>query len=146
MQFLRDSEEVAEQELEVFFNASGETIQRGYPVQLGVVTFVDTNGVNVIKAVSTAQANLFAGVAYEDFLPGAYGRVQVTGFCDYALVANHSANATLAGDAMVPVAGQWYLQRSTAGVGVGALCTAMEAIAANAVITPAARKVFLRCR
>lgn len=146
MQFLRDSEDVAELMLEVFFNASGETIQRGYPVQLGANTFVDTNGVNILKAVSTAQANLIGGVSYEDILPGAYGRVQVTGFCDYALVANHSSNATVVGDAMTLVAGQWYLQRSSAGVGIGALCTAMEAIAANAVITPAARKVYLRCR
>jgi len=145
MQFLRESEAVAEQVLEVLYNNSGVTIQRGYPVAFDTRVFADTDGVNVIQPLA-GQLNLFYGVAYEEILAGAYGRVQTQGWCDYALVVAHSVNPTIIGDKLAPVANQWYLQRIAAGDGSGALATALEAIAASGVVTPVVRKVLLRCR
>lgn len=145
MQYLRESEAVAEQVLEVFYNNSGETIQRGYPVGFDARTFADTDGVKVIQT-QTGQEELLAGVAYEDILPGAYGRFQTGGFCDFALVVADAISAVSPGDRLKVVPGQWYLTRMGQGDGTGGLVTAMETIGASGVVNPVPRKVFLRCR
>lgn len=143
MQYLRESEAVAEQVLEVLFNNSGEVIQRGYPVNFDARTFADTDGVKVSKPIS-GQENLFAGIAYETILVGQYGRFQVSGWCDYALVLPDAGLETEIGHALFPVGGQWYLK--TAGTSdVGAMAVSMEFIDAG-VTSPFARKVMLRCR
>lgn len=119
-------------------NASGSTLLRGTPVTLDTVTL---DGVRVTSVITAALLSIFVGVAFEDIPDGSYGRFQKRGYCDYARVAGHGANATAIGDLLVMVAAQTYLQRSGAGSGVIGQIIALEVVGIGAAV--AARKVWL---
>lgn len=132
----------------VAYNASGATILRGYPVCLDVATLDGKPRVTTpLTAGSMSNLSLFYGVAFEDILSGAEGRIQREGYCDYALVANHPSSNTLLGDNLTCLTGQVYLQRGAAGAAAPSYlggAFSLELITANAIITSAIRKIWLR--
>lgn len=123
----------------VYRNASGTTLLKGTPVVLDPAT---ADGV-AITIPAAATLSSFLGIVEEDLADGEYGRVQNSAWCDYARVANHASNATAIGDVLGMLAGQTYLQRIAAADGRPAFAISYTAIAANGVITPVARKVWL---
>lgn len=132
----------------VAYNASGNTILRGYPVCLDIATLDGKPRVTTpLTAGNMNNLSLFYGIAYEDFLSGSEGRIQRDGYCDYAIVANHASNNTLIGDLLICTTGQTYLQRGASGGGAPSYlggAFSLEVIIANAVITPVVRKIWLR--
>lgn len=82
-QRVRDTVEDPGIELVVMRNVGGTTLTRGMPVSLDT-TSPDGVGVSLVKN----GLFLFVGVMYEDVADGLYGRVQKSGFCDYAIFNN----------------------------------------------------------
>jgi hypothetical protein len=135
-----------ERKFHIFRNASGGVLARGTPVIINTATI---DGVGVALA-GAGLLSMFAGISFGpvggaagSIFDGEYGNFQWFGYCDYALVANHPSVATIIGDAVGLVSTKAYLQRIAAGDGLPKFAISLENIPANAVITPAARKVML---
>jgi hypothetical protein len=147
---IRDRPSIADPEraFRVAYNASGATILRGYPVCLDIATLDGKPRITTpLTAGSMSNLSLFYGVAFEDILSGAEGRIQRDGYCDYALVANHPSTNTVIGDLLLCLTGQTYLQRGAAGAAAPSYlggAFSLEVIIANATITPVVRKIWLR--
>jgi len=107
-----------------------------------------TGGVGgyAVTQPTAATLALLCGLADEDILPQAYGRVQIRGLQSVALVINDTVNAIAIGDVLIPVAGQFYLARSAAGSAIATLALSADTYAANAVQTVATKKVHLPFR
>lgn len=99
-QFIRETVADGGAVIEIYRNDSGSTISKGYPVALSGTT---ADGVGITLGSSNY---LHVGVAYEDIIDGAYGRVQVAGYVDYAVV---TSGVTL-GDSLVGSATGYALQ------------------------------------
>jgi hypothetical protein len=120
---------------------AGETITANYPAVWDVGT---ADGVRVTQPVTATLSNL-VGVATADIADSAYGKFQVYGYRASAFVTNDTSQAVAAGDILIPVNAQWYLDRSAAGTGLSGLIMAGEAFATDATPAAANQKVFIRC-
>lgn len=141
----RDVRESAETGyLELYNTSSVLTIPKGGAVVWDYITG-GYEGWGVMQPTAATLA-LLAGLADEDILPAAFGRVQVRGYQSVGLVINDTVTAIAKGDILVPVAGQFYLARSAAGSAIASLVLSADTYAANAVQTVATKKVHLPFR
>jgi hypothetical protein len=81
----------------------------------------------------------------ETVADSSYGKVQIYGYRAAAYVTNDTSQAIAAGNILVPVNGQHYLDYSAASDGKSGLIMAMEAFATAATPAAANKKVFIRC-
>jgi hypothetical protein len=128
------------------FNAQTVTVQDGDVLVWDVGT---PNGVRT-TAVAAGTISLFMGIADGAIAASAYGLAQAYGYKATALVSNDTSIAVVAGDILIPVAAQDYLDRQDSGgavevygVGGTGLVYAAEAIA-TAAATQVTYKVFIR--
>lgn len=130
----------AETVFAMVYNVAGATITNGYPC----VWDISAPDGNRVTQPATATLSLFVGIAAGDITDSSYGKVQCYGYRSSAYVTNSDAQAIAAGDILIPVDGQWYLDYSSAGTGKTGFIFAAEAFATDA--TPAAenKKVFIR--
>jgi len=141
MMFQRINRGDAERVFAIFYNVAGETLTANYPAVWDVGT---ADGVRVTQPVTATLSNL-VGVATADIADSAYGKFQVYGYRASAFVTNDTSQAVAAGDILIPVNAQWYLDRSAAGTGLSGLIMAGEAFATDATPAAANQKVFIRC-
>lgn len=138
----RESLSSPEGDFEVLRNETSETIPVGGAVCFDLVV---ADGVAVAKP-TTATLSAFAGIADEEVAPGDYFRVQRGGWRSTgALVRNDAVTNIEAGDILVPVNGQWYLQRSGASDGKSGFVVAGEFYAAGTLATEL-KKVVIKAR
>lgn len=123
-------------------NVAGATITAGYPVVLDISASV--NG-NRVSKPATATLSLLVGIADETAADSSYMKVQIYGYRASAYVTNDTSQAVAAGNILIPVSAQWYLDYSSASDGKSGFILAAEAFAT--ATTPAAdnKKVFIRC-
>jgi len=140
MIFQRINRTDAEKVFAIFQNVAGATITANYPA---CWTGSSIDGIRVTKP-ATALLSTFVGIANADIADSAYGLFQVYGYRASALVTNDTSQAVAAGDILIPVNAQWYLDYSAAGDGKSGFIYAGEAFATDA--TPAAvnQKVLIR--
>ena len=141
MMFQRINRTDAERVFSVFYNVAGATITAGYPAVVDIATI---DGVRVSKP-ATATLSLIVGIAIDNITDSSYGRFQLYGYRQSALVTNDTSVAVAAGDILIPVNAQWYLARSAASDGKSGFVYAGEAFATNATPAGANKKVFIRC-
>jgi hypothetical protein len=141
MLFQRINRSDAETVFAIFYNVAGATITSGYPAVWDITA---PDGVRVSKP-ATATLSLIVGVSTQDIADSAYGKFQVYGYKASALVTNATSVTVAAGDILIPVDGQWYLNRSAASNGLSGFVYAAEVYAANTSVTAGAnKKVFIR--
>jgi hypothetical protein len=144
MRFQRINYNDAEKVFAVFYNVAGATITSGYPACWDTST---ADGIRVTKP-ATANLSLVVGLAAENIADSAYGKFQVYGYNSGGLVINATAQTLAAGDILVPVNAQWYLNFSAASNGLSGFLIAGESYASVTQTTlsaSAAKKVFIRC-
>lgn len=141
---IRDTIADPPKKFEVFKNNAGVTFLRGTVVVLDTGTNA-LDGVNA-RLAQTATLSLALGIVENDLADQAYGRVQVAGYCDYALVFNDTIQAIAIGDMLVPVNAQAYLARAAVGVGDGksGFFISLEAIAVSTPAVQSTRKIWIR--
>jgi hypothetical protein len=141
MQFQRINRSDAERVFSVFYNVSGATITANYPAVWDITA---PDGVAVSKP-ATATLSLIVGIATEAIADSQYGKFQTYGYRSSGFMTNSTQTPVVAGDIMIPVDAQWYLNRSAASDGKSGFIYAAEAFATAA--TPAAvnKKIFIRC-
>lgn len=125
MLFKKMSRNSAETAFIVVKNVSGSTITAGYSGVFDVGGSVD--GVRVSQADS-ADLQAYAGVADADIANGAFGLFQIYGYRETTYV-HSSVGSSVAGDSLVPFAGEWGLNPVTTTVDkhFGFLCEAVAA-------------------
>jgi hypothetical protein len=123
------------------FNVSAATVTANYPV---VWDLVGNDGIQVSKP-ATATLSLLVGIADAAIADDAYGLVQVYGYRASAYMTNDTSQAVAAGDIMIPVNAQWYLDRSAASDGKSGFVYAAEAFATNTTPAAANKKCYIRC-
>jgi hypothetical protein len=140
MMFQRIQREDPEKFVTVVYNVAGATITAGYP------SCWDTSTADGIRVTKPATANLssLAGLAIDSILDSSYGRVQVYGYKASAYMSNSGTTAVAAGDIMIPVNAQWYLERSAAADGKSGFVIAAEAFATQTTPAAANKKAFIR--
>jgi len=141
MLFQRINRTDAETVFAIFYNVAGATITANYPA---VWDIASPDGVKVSKP-ATATLSLLVGIATAAIADSNYGKFQVYGYRSSGYVTNSDAQAVAAGDILIPVNAQWYLNYSAASDGKSGFIYAGEAFATAA--TPAAdnKKIFIRC-
>lgn len=122
-------------------NVSGATCTAGYAVVWDISSSVD--GVRV-TVPATATLSLFRGIAVETMADSAYGKVQVHGYCSAAYLTNDTSQAVAAGNILIPVNGQSYLDYSAASDGKSGFAFAAEAFATATTPAAANKKVLIR--
>lgn len=137
----------AETRFRVFRNISSATLAKGTPVTFATIgdsgAGVSPNGISIHLPPAVERViSLFAGIVYPDTgIPaGDYGECQVSGLCDYALVAPDAVTPISVGDFLRNATNSPFLIRYS-----GATYTriaAMEAIAASGAAA-SARRVLL---
>lgn len=132
----RDGETGFQQEWEVYFNGTAETIPTGAPICLDTVSL---NGVYVAKPV-TGQTGFFVGVADEDAAPGTYFRVQTKGWRPTGALVIGSIPIAI-GDILAPDPTNWQFVREGAGDGKSGYVIAAE-ICTD--VTAVLKKVYIR--
>jgi hypothetical protein len=144
MLFQRVQRSDAETVYQIVYNLSGSSavITAGYPCVWSIATTID--GLAVTKP-ATATLSLLVGIAVTDIANSAYGKIQCYGYKASAYVTNATNQAIAAGDVLIPVNAQWYLNYSAAGDGMTGYIMAAEAFATNATPAAANKKVFIRC-
>lgn len=140
MIFQRINREDAEKVFLIAYNVAGATITANYPA---VWDISSPDGVRVSKP-ATATLSLFVGVANKDIADSAYGLFQVYGYRASAYLTNDTSQAVAAGDILIPVNAQWYLDWSAASDGKSGFIFAGEAFATAATPAAANKKVFIR--
>lgn len=144
MRFERVNYSDAEKVFAVFYNVSAATITAGYPACWDVST---CDGIRVTKP-ATANLSLVVGLAAENIANSTYGKFQVYGYNSSGLVINATAQDVTAGNIIVPVNAQWYLNYSAASDGKSGFLLAGETYASVTQTTlsaAAAKKVLIRC-
>ena len=141
MLFQRVNRSDAERVFAIFYNVSGATMTNGYAAELDASTL---DGVRVSKP-ATATLSLLVGLAAEDVADSAYGKFQLYGYKESGYVTNDTSQAVAAGNILVPVNAQWYLDYSAASDGKSGFVIAGEAFATNATPAAANKKIFIRC-
>lgn len=144
MQFQRINREDADRVFSVFYNVAGATITAGYPACWDTST---ADGVRVTKP-ATANLSLVVGLAVDSILDSSYGKFQVYGYKASGWVINATAQTLAAGDILIPVNAQWYLNFSAASDGKSGFLIAGESYASVTQTTlsaAASKKVFIRC-
>lgn len=140
MLFQRINRTDAEKVFAIFQNVAGATITANYPAAWSSSS---PNGVRVSQP-TTALLSLFVGIANADIADSAYGLFQIYGYRSSAFVTNDTSQAVAAGDILVPVNAQWYLDYSAAGDGKTGFIYAGEAFATNATPAAANKACFIR--
>lgn len=140
MQFQRINRTDAEKVFAIYQNVAGATITANYPAVWDTST---ADGVRVSKP-ATAALSLFVGLANADIADSAYGLFQLYGYRASGYVTNSTNQAIAAGDILIPVNAQWYLNRSAASDGKTGFVFAGEAFATATTPAAANKKVFLR--
>jgi len=95
---------------------------------------------------AAATLSLFVGISDGAIAASAYGLAQAYGYKAAALVSNDTSTAIAAGDVLIPVAAQDYLNREFSGGDVATLMGwvfAAESVA-TAATTQVTYKVFIR--
>lgn len=141
MLFQRVNREDAERVFAIFYNIAGATITANYPAVWDVTS---PDGVAVSKP-ATATLSLLVGIATENIADSAYGKFQLYGYRSSAYVTNDTSQAIAAGNILIPVNAQWYLDYSAASDGKSGFVYAAEAFATAATPAAANKKVFIRC-
>lgn len=101
MQFQTVNRDQAEKVFMTVKNVEGATITTGLPVGL-VPTGASIDGVNAVIADAGAYTG-FVGVAMSDIPNNDYGKIQIAGFVNSALISNVGTSITInAGDPLVP--------------------------------------------
>jgi len=143
MMFQRINREDSEKVFSVFYNVAGATITAGYPACWDTST---ADGVRVTKP-ATANLSLVVGLAAETINDSSYGRFQCYGYRASGYVINATAQTLNAGDIIIPVNAQWYLNYSAASDGKSGFLFAGESYASVTQTTLSAaanKKVFIR--
>lgn len=143
MLFQRLNRTDAEKVFVIVKNISGGTMTANYPA---VWDISSPDGIAVSKP-ATATLCLFVGIADADIAEQGYGLVQVYGYRASAYMTNDTSAAVVAGDPLVCVAAQWYLDLTgTGGSGDGKSAWIYAAEAFATATTPAAstKKVLIR--
>jgi len=140
MLFQRVNREDAERVFIIGYNVSAATITAGYAAQYDTST---ADGVRVTKP-ATATLGLFIGVANKDIADSAYGLFQAYGYRASAYITNDTSQAVAAGDILLPVNAQWYLDRSGASDGISGFVHAGQSFATATTPAAANKKVFIR--
>ena len=141
MMFQRIQREDAEHVFSVFYNVAGATITANYPAVWDVSS---PDGVAVSKP-ATATLSLLVGIATADIADSAYGKFQLYGYRASAYMTNDTSQAIAAGNILIPVNDQWYLDYSAASDGKSGFIYAGEAFATGATPAAANKKCFIRC-
>lgn len=141
MLFQRLNRSDAEKVFIIIKNVAGATITANYPCVWDISATVD--GVNVSKPASTTLS-CFVGIADDDIADAAYGLVQIYGYRASAYITNDTSVAVAAGDCLIPVNAQWYLDTGAAGTGLNGLIYAAEAFATATTPAAANKKVLIR--
>lgn len=141
MQFQRLNRESAERVFSIVYNVAGATITAGYPAVWDITSSVD--GLRVSKP-ATATLSLFVGIATQNIVDSAYGKVQHYGYKQSGYMTNDTSVAIAAGDILIPVDAQWYLARSAASDGKSGFVYAAEAFATATTPAAANKKVLIR--
>lgn len=139
---IRDTIADPPKSFEVFKNNSGASLLRGSVVVLDTGTNA-LDGVNA-RLAQAATLSLALGIVENTTADQAYGRVQIAGYCDYALVFNDTAQAISIGDLLVPVAAQAYLARTGTGDGKSGFFIALEVVAISTPAVQSTRKIWIR--
>src|SRR5512135_2235741 len=105
MLFQRVNRTDAEKVFIIVYNVSAATMTAGYAC---VWDITSPDGVRVSKP-ATATLALFVGIANSDIADSSYGLVQVYGYRQTAYCINDTS-LSAAGDIMIPVNAQWYLE------------------------------------
>ena len=141
MIFKRVNRTSPEQVFIVVQNVSGSTMTAGYSCVFDVGASVD--GVRVTQATSTDLA-AFAGVVDADIANNGYGLCQVYGYRSSAYIYS-STGASVTGDVLAPVGGDWGLTPSTtSGTSTGFGCLAAAVAASSSSRYHTTGKVFIR--
>jgi hypothetical protein len=125
----------------VVFNVSATTVTANYPV---VWDIVGNDGIQVSKPAA-ATLSLLVGIADAAIADDAYGLVQVYGYRASAYVTNDTSVTVAAGNILIPVDGQWYLDSSAASDGKSGFIYAAETFAIDTTPAAANKKVYIRC-
>ena len=141
MLFQRINRSDAERVFAIFYNVAGAAITANYPA----VWDIDSpDGVQVSKP-ATATLSLIVGIATESIADSAYGKFQVYGYRGSAYITNDTSVAVAAGNILIPVDAQWYLDYSSASDGKTGFILAAEAYGTLTTPVGANKKVFIRC-
>jgi hypothetical protein len=122
-------------------NVAGAALAAGDAVVWDITASVD--GVRV-SVPASATLSLFRGIVAEAIADGAYGKVQVGGYCSYAKVTNDTSQAVAAGDILIPVSAVKNLARSAASDGKTGFVYAAQAVTTATTPAAAAVKVLIR--
>lgn len=144
MLFQRIARDDNEKVFAIFYNVAGATITAGYPACWDTAT---ADGIRVTKP-ATANLSLVVGIAVDSIADSAYGKFQVYGYKASGWVINATAQTLAAGNILVPVDAQWYLNYSAASDGKSGFILAGESYASVTQTTLSAaanKKVFIRC-
>lgn len=102
MQIATANRDLPEKVLMTVKNVEGATITTGYPVSL-LPTAASIDGVQVVIANAAGDYPGFLGVALQDIANNDYGKIQIAGFVNSALISNVGTSLTInAGDPLVP--------------------------------------------
>ena len=140
MLFQRINRSDAERVFSIFYNVAGASITAGYNA---VWDISSPDGVAVSKP-ATATLSCIVGIAVETVADSAYGKFQVYGYRSQAYLTNDTSQAVAAGDIMIPVNAQWYLDWSAASDGKSGFVYAAEAFATATTPAAANKKAFIR--
>ena len=142
MLFQRIQRSDTEAVYQVVYNLAGAVVTAGYPVVWSIATTVD--GLAVSKP-ATATLSLLVGIAVNNIADSAYGKIQCYGYKASAFVTDNTSQAIAAGDILIPVNAQWYLNRTGASDGKTGFIMAAEAVTTAETPAAANYKVFIRC-
>jgi hypothetical protein len=109
-------------------------------------TAASSDGVRVTTPLASTLSCI-VGITNAAIADSAYGLIQTYGFRQSALCINHTSIAIVAGDTLIPVASQAYLNKSATGTGLtGFVLSAFAVNTTSAVaVTTSAVPVFIRC-
>jgi hypothetical protein len=125
----------------VVFQANAAGIAADDVVALEL-TAASVDGVKVIQPAS-GQLTAVVGVADAAISNGSYGLVQVYGYRSTSRVNTTGASLT-AGQALVPVAGQDYLETVASTSGVMPQFVLLESAASTGTTATVSKKIFIR--
>lgn len=142
----RPTKEDPEERFIVVKNVSGATIPRGCPVTFAFGS--GYNGSQVTTMISTAvigKVGLVVGNADDDIADGQYGRIQVWGYDEDALVKNDTAQSIAPGDSLMlsVLEACWTLSDPGQSI-LAQSCSSWDTVLASTPAAIANRPVFLR--
>jgi len=141
MEFQRVNRSDAERVFAIFYNIAGATITGGYPA---VWDISSVDGISVSKP-ATATLSTVVGIAVESIADSAYGKFQVYGYRSQAYITNDTSITVTAGQVLIAVAAQWYLDLKATGTGDNGFFYAGEEFDTNATPAAAQKKILIRC-